>query len=164
VVIILISLLVTRAATAALMLTGLSREVSRFQARSALTVAGFTTSESEAVVQHPVRRRIAMTLMLLGNAGLVTVMATLIPAFASADREQALERLGALIVVLAIVVLISRSGLLDRGSVLRRARPSIGGSRGPGTRQYRRRLHWGPPLNLEARTLVEAGDIGSVNV
>jgi len=33
--------------------TGLSRESARFQARSALTGGGFTTTESEAVVRHP---------------------------------------------------------------------------------------------------------------
>ncbi|MBT2421878.1 hypothetical protein J7F01_35055 [Streptomyces sp. ISL-22] len=32
-------------------------------------IAAFTTAEAEGVVGHPVRRRIAMTLMLLGNTG-----------------------------------------------------------------------------------------------
>ncbi len=71
-----LSLLVTRIAAMALMLTGLSRESARFQARSAFTGSGFTTSESEAVVNHPVRRRIIMLLMLLGNIGIATVVAT----------------------------------------------------------------------------------------
>ena len=96
------------------MLTGLSLEVSRFQARSALTGSGFTTLESEMVVNHPVRRRIAMTLMLLGSAGLVTVIATLILSFANADREQTLERLGILILALTILVLLSRTRFVDR--------------------------------------------------
>ncbi|MGI9015569.1 MAG: TrkA C-terminal domain-containing protein [Euzebya sp.] len=73
----LTSLIVTRVATVALTLTGLSRETARFQARSALSGAGFTTSESEAVMTHPVRRRIMMTLIFMGSVGLVTVMATL---------------------------------------------------------------------------------------
>ena len=55
-----ISLLVTRVATVMLTATGLSREVARFQARSAFTGAGYTTTESESVVNHPVRRRIVM--------------------------------------------------------------------------------------------------------
>lgn len=73
-----LSLLVTRIATVALMLTGLSRESARFQARSAFTGVGFTTQESESVVNHPVRRRIVMLLMLLGNIGIATVVATVI--------------------------------------------------------------------------------------
>ncbi len=114
IVVVLVSLLVARVATAAFMLTGLSLEVSRFQARSALTGSGFTTLESEMVVNHPVRRRIAMTLMLLGSAGLVTVIATLILSFANADREQTLERLGILILALTILVLLSRTRLVDQ--------------------------------------------------
>ena len=56
-----LSLFITRLATIALTYTGLSREAARFQARSAFTGTGFTTSEAERVVDHPVRRRIIMT-------------------------------------------------------------------------------------------------------
>ena len=73
-----LSLLITRIATEALTLTGLSRTSASFQARSAFTGSGFTTSESEAVVQHPVRRRIIMWLMFLGNAGIITVISSLV--------------------------------------------------------------------------------------
>ena len=62
-------------ATAALVLTGLTRPVAQFQARSALSGAGFTTSESERLVNHPVRRRIIMLLMVTGSAGLPLVTA-----------------------------------------------------------------------------------------
>lgn len=71
-----LSLLVMRIAALALMLTGMSRDAARFQARSAFTGSGFTTSESEAVVNHPVRRQIIMMLMLFGNIGIATVVAT----------------------------------------------------------------------------------------
>ena len=71
-----LSLLVTRVAAMALMLTGLSREMARFQARSAFSGCGFTTEEAESVVNHPVRRRIVMMLMLIGNLGIATVAAT----------------------------------------------------------------------------------------
>lgn len=81
IVILAFSFLVTRIATVALSHTGLSREVARFQARSALTGAGFTTSESERLVNHPVRRRILMLLMLVGNAGIITAVSSLILAF-----------------------------------------------------------------------------------
>lgn len=76
-----LSILVTRVATIALAHTGLARESARFQARSAFTGAGFTTDESERVVNHPVRRRIVLLLMLLGNAGIVTAVSSLILAF-----------------------------------------------------------------------------------
>ena len=76
-----LALLVTRVATVALTLTGMSRESARFQARSAFFGVGFTTTEAEQVVSHPVRRRIVHWLMVLGNAGLVTVISTLVLSF-----------------------------------------------------------------------------------
>lgn len=72
-IVISLSILLTRIATVALTLTGLSREAARFQARSALTGTGFTTAEAEKAVGHPVRRRIILFLMLLGNAGIVVL-------------------------------------------------------------------------------------------
>jgi len=82
-----LSLFVTRLATVALVLTGLSEESARFQARSAFTGTGFTTREAEKVVSHPVRRRIIMALMTLRSAGLVTVIISLILSFASATED-----------------------------------------------------------------------------
>ncbi len=79
-----VSLLVTRVASLALMFTGLSREAARFQARSAFSGCGFTTKEAENIVNHPVRRRIVMMLMLLGNVGIATVIATVIISLSSA--------------------------------------------------------------------------------
>jgi MFS family permease len=74
--VLLFSLLVTRLAAIALTLTGMSYESARFQARSALAGVGFTTKESEAVVNHPVRRRIIGVLILIGSVGIPTVIAT----------------------------------------------------------------------------------------
>jgi K+/H+ antiporter YhaU regulatory subunit KhtT len=76
-VVITVSILIMRIATVALTHTGLSKESASFQARSAFTGVGFTTSEAENIVNHPVRRRIVRTLMLLGNAGIVTVLSSL---------------------------------------------------------------------------------------
>ena len=80
-VVVFVSILVTRIATIALTHTGLTRQTARFQARSAFSGAGFTTSESEMVVNHPVRRKIVMILILIGNAGLVTAASSLILTF-----------------------------------------------------------------------------------
>lgn len=87
-IIAMLSLIVTRIATMALMLTGLSRESARFQARSAFTGSGFTTKESEAVVTHPVRRQIVMLLMLLGNIGIATVVATTVLSLINTARAE----------------------------------------------------------------------------
>lgn len=112
---ILVSLLVTRFATMALMITGLPRHVARFQARSALTGVGFTTSEAEQIVNHPVRRRIAMLLMLIGNAGLVTILASTMLSFTGNPRGGAtLLRLATLVGGLFLLFMLARSPKLDR--------------------------------------------------
>lgn len=89
-VVVVLSLMVVRVATVALSLTGLSDQLARFQARSAFTGAGFTTDESEKVVQHPVRRRIIMLLMLLGNAGFITAISSLILSLTGTDNAAGL--------------------------------------------------------------------------
>ena len=61
--IIALSLLITRIASVAFVHTGLSREVARFQARYAFSGVGFSTSEAESIVGHPVRRRIVLTMI-----------------------------------------------------------------------------------------------------
>lgn len=126
-VIVVVGLLITRVATAALAATGLSREMARFQARSAFTGAGFTTSEAENVVNHPVRRRIVMALMLAGNAGIATVVAGLLLGLGGAERGSGVAvRLGVLAAGLFAIFTLSRSRWVDRhlrraiGSVLRR--------------------------------------------
>jgi hypothetical protein len=58
-----------------------------------LSGAGFTTNESEAVVGHPVRRRVISTLMVLGSAGLVTAIASPALSFGDATGGQRVSRL-----------------------------------------------------------------------
>jgi hypothetical protein len=77
-VIALVSLLAVRVGSTALMMTGLSWDTASFQSYSAFFGVGFTTKEAEMVVNHPVRRRIIRDLILAGNVGLTSALATLI--------------------------------------------------------------------------------------
>jgi len=79
--IITVTLLTTRIAAVALSLTGMSDISAKFQARSALSGAGFTTSESEAIMTDPRRRKIILKLMLIGHVGFVAIMATGVLSF-----------------------------------------------------------------------------------
>jgi hypothetical protein len=88
IVVLIVSITVTKIASIALTHTGLSRESAKFQARSAFTGVGFTTSESEKVVNNPARRKILLLLMILGNAGIVTGVASLIIGFVDVDTDQ----------------------------------------------------------------------------
>jgi hypothetical protein len=121
-IVLAISLLVARVGSVALTLTGMSREAARFQARSAFFGVGFTTGEAEAVVNHPVRRRIIMALILLGNAGIVTVLGTLLITFAG-DRGVPLGRIAILIAGVAVLGALSVSRPVDRllNRVIRRS-------------------------------------------
>lgn len=71
-----ISFMVVRIGGVAFELTGMDKEQARFQALSCFSGTGFTTAEAELITSHPQRRRIASYLMILGNAGLVTLIAT----------------------------------------------------------------------------------------
>lgn len=77
-VIAVFSLLAVRVATTALVMTGLSSDTASFQSYSAFFGVGFTTREAELVVNHPVRRRIIRDLILAGNIGLTSSLATLV--------------------------------------------------------------------------------------
>ncbi len=114
--VVVLSLIVNRVATVALTLTGLSKESARFQARSAFTGAGFTTSESEAVVNHPVRRRIVMLLMMAGNVGLASVATTLILTFANGPKLAggSFTSVGIIIVGVGMLWMLGASKWLDR--------------------------------------------------
>src|SRR5919199_4601943 len=112
-VVLLASLLIARVGAVALTLTGMSRESSRFQARSAFFGVGFTTHEAESVVSHPVRRRIIAWLILLGNAGVVSVLGTLLISF-RADTNDTLVRVVALVAGLLLLALLGASRPVDR--------------------------------------------------
>ncbi|MDA7537658.1 TrkA C-terminal domain-containing protein [Akkermansiaceae bacterium] len=87
VIIVLVALMLVRLGSSALQLTGMSKPVAQFQAASAFFGVGFTTKEAELVVDHPVRRRIILHLIIFGNIGLTSALATLLVTFmSSGDR------------------------------------------------------------------------------
>jgi NhaP-type Na+/H+ and K+/H+ antiporter len=99
IVIALSSLLAVRIATKALTMTGLSYDTASFQSYSAFFGVGFTTREAEMVVNHPVRRRIIRDLILVGNVGLTSSLATLV-----ASMMQGSNQLHPLLIVGLVVV------------------------------------------------------------
>lgn len=113
--ILFLSLIVVRVAAVALTLTGMSREAARFQARSAWTATGFTTSESEQVVNHPVRRRIITLLMVARSVGVVTAATTLALSFVNVEASgEGWIRVGLLTIALFALWLFARSSWIER--------------------------------------------------
>jgi len=81
-----ITVLVVKAGSIALRLTGLEESRANFQAISAVTGTGFTTRESELVVADPGRRKIVSFLMIFGNVVIVMLISLLVGSFAAVVR------------------------------------------------------------------------------
>ena len=73
----IVSFIVVRIGAIAFQLTGLEWSLAKFQALSCFSGTGFTTKEAELVTGNKQRRKIATVLIILGNAGLVIMIATL---------------------------------------------------------------------------------------
>ena len=58
-------------------LTGLDCKVARFQVISMLTGTGFTTGESELIIDHPIRRKLGAFLILFGAFSLAVIISAI---------------------------------------------------------------------------------------
>jgi hypothetical protein len=113
------SLLIVRLGTTALTLTGLALETAEFQAYSAFFGVGFTTRESEQVVNHPVRRRIVRHLILAGQIGLTSVIVPLVVTFVNVKSvSEGLTQFGLIAGPLGLLWLVTSTrpfkALVDR--------------------------------------------------
>jgi len=114
-IIVVVSLVVVRVGATALMMTGMSWDAASFQAYSAFFGVGFTTKEAEMVVNHPIRRRIIKHLILFGNIGLTTALATVVVTFVqSSETSQTLETVGMIIGGLIVLVILSNIKFLKK--------------------------------------------------
>lgn len=112
----LVLFIIVEVSAIALKITGMDLHKARFQALSALVTVGYTTSDSEMVVQHPARRRIIMVLMVLGYLGTATIVTSLINILRHPLTLLQVST-ATMIILLAISVVFSRSlrVKLDRG-------------------------------------------------
>ncbi len=114
-----VSLVVIRIATVGLAMTGVSKDLAQFQAVSAFTGSGFTTKESEDIVNHPLRRRITTHLMLLGNVGVVVAIPSVVLSFLNTGGSEnwtsrVTVRLGVLAGGLLLLLLIASSRYVEQ--------------------------------------------------
>lgn len=114
-IVISLSVLATRIGTLALVHTGISIETAKFQARSAYLGVGFTTAESEMVVNHPVRRKILTMLIFLGNAGVITTISSAIFSFLQVE-DSGVFSVEVLVFLsgLGLLIFLSQSNWVDR--------------------------------------------------
>lgn len=115
-VLFLVSVLISRIASVAIRLTGVPDPVARLQCVSALTGTGFTTGESEMIVNYPFRRKVLMGLMVTGNLGLVSVAATFVVTFidVGTDATAIARQIGAIVLALGVAILLIASETIDR--------------------------------------------------
>ena len=112
--VLVVSLLIIRTGTIALVMTGMSEDVASFQAASAFSGAGFTTDEAEQVVSSPQRRHIVKFLMRPGSVGVVTAIASLVLSL-SRSQGSALPRFSYLVGGTVVIVLFLRNQWFKRG-------------------------------------------------
>lgn len=111
---IVISFIVVRVGAAALELTGIPWTEAKFQALSAFTNSGFTTRESEHITRHPIRRRIASILIVLGNAGLVAFIGSFAGSILTTRSTDLVVNLGLILGGLAVLTWVARGRWVGR--------------------------------------------------
>src|SRR3954463_4341383 len=96
-------------------LTGLKVEISRFQVISMMTGTGFTTGESELILSHPIRRKLALFLILFGAFSFAVIISSISQYLSNGLRlKEILSGVGAVIVVFCILKLASIQRMLSR--------------------------------------------------
>ncbi|MBN6189322.1 TrkA C-terminal domain-containing protein [Aneurinibacillus sp. BA2021] len=138
---IVLILLIIEMSTMLLQATGLRREVAKFQAISLLTGTGYTTSESELIIDHPLRRRIASFLIIFGTISFAVILSFVISFFVTTVVHLADLGIGLVLLVCALFLL--------RMPMLRRAF----------LRQIGKRVRQAPSsyLPVEGTVLLESG-------
>jgi hypothetical protein len=85
-------------------LTGLKGTVARFQVISMLTGTGFTTDESKSIIDHPVRRKISMFLILFGAFSLAVIISSISTLLTDDLRLMELSIIIGILLVLTVLV------------------------------------------------------------
>ena len=86
-------------------ITGLELSKARFQVISLITHTGFTTRESELILQHPTRRRIASILMFISYIAQISLISVFLHLL-SEDRQR-LELIAVILVLVVVFIFVS---------------------------------------------------------
>ncbi|MFD1030621.1 TrkA C-terminal domain-containing protein [Metaplanococcus flavidus] len=87
-------------------MTGLKKEIARYQVISMLTGTGFTTEESALIIDHPIRRRISSGIILFGYFSLAVIISSIANLLSNDLR---IELLFIIISILLAALLIFRN-------------------------------------------------------
>lgn len=100
----IIIVLVIEISVTLMKLTGLKGTVARFQVISMLTGTGFTTDESKSIIDHPIRRKISMFLILFGAFSLAVIISSISTLLTDDLRLMELSIIIGILLVLTILV------------------------------------------------------------
>ena len=95
-------------------ITGMERSRARFQALSAISGTGFTTSHAEEVVNNPRRRQIVSYLIIIGNAGILSLIIAVIIYVRAGLALPSWEVIVAIVLLIAVLVVVIRIGIIDK--------------------------------------------------
>lgn len=90
-------------------MTGLNKEIARYQVISMLTGTGFTTKESALIIDHPIRRRISSGMILFGYFSLAVIISSIATLLSNDLR---IELLLIIIGLLLFVILLFRNKIV----------------------------------------------------
>ena len=85
--------------------TGLTKSKAKYQTISLFTNCGFTTSESEVITSSPIRRRIALLVMVVGHIFSVLIVSIVISAFGSIGTKMEKNDYISIIIILGVFAL-----------------------------------------------------------
>jgi hypothetical protein len=95
-------------------ITGMERSRARFQALSAISGTGYTTSHAEEVVNNPRRRQIVSYLIIIGNAGILSLIIAVIIYVRAGLALPSWEVIVAIVLLIVFLVVVIRVGVIDK--------------------------------------------------
>lgn len=103
---ILVYIMIAEIFTVLFRLTGLTEEKAKFQVISLLTNSGYTTQESEIIVNSKIRRKLASITMIFGYAFTVTIVASVVNIFFALTLSQLSHVISGIVILAVFIVVI----------------------------------------------------------
>ena len=93
-------------------MTGIPISKARFQVISLLSSTGFTTKESEMIVQHPTRRKLASWLMIFSYVSTATFISFFVSMLS--DTVTSIGFFAVIVIFLFVILIFHKSSLLEK--------------------------------------------------
>lgn len=95
-------------------LSGLTKDEARFQVTSLLTGTGFTTSESEKMLETKKRKRITRDIMIISYIFNISIISTLVALFTSTYKASFKELIVGLFLSIGVLIILILSKKISK--------------------------------------------------